>query len=186
MPIMVKNNMKGILYLENNHYVGLFTKHRMDLLLVLTSQMAISLENTRFFNAQVITSIVEISLALLSFLIQMKEQIAKLRLEQLTHDEERQRLRADAAEKYRLQLENFVDMICHEIRNPYETLSHFRRVVIVNIFVRLNGIFGNSDLIAHYLECIEGMLVNIKQEQNNNGMIIWFILLALTLATKLL
>jgi hypothetical protein len=49
----------------------------------------------------------------------MKEQIAKLKLEQLMYDEERQRLRADAAEKYRLQLENFVDMICHEIRNPY-------------------------------------------------------------------
>ena len=49
----------------------------------------------------------------------MQEQIAKLKLEQLTYDEERQRLRADAAERYRLQLENFVDMICHEIRNPY-------------------------------------------------------------------
>ena len=49
----------------------------------------------------------------------MKEQIAKRKLEQLMYDEERQRLRADAAEKYRSQLENFVDMICHEIRNPY-------------------------------------------------------------------
>ena len=40
----------------------------------------------------------------------MKEQMAKLRLEQVMMDEERQRLRADAAEKYRLQLENFVDI----------------------------------------------------------------------------
>eukprot|EP00026_Physarum_polycephalum_P019429 Phypoly_transcript_21435.p1 GENE.Phypoly_transcript_21435~~Phypoly_transcript_21435.p1 ORF type:complete len:111 (+),score=26.43 Phypoly_transcript_21435:261-593(+) len=53
MPIMVKNNLKGVLYLENNLFEGLFTKHRMDFLLVLTSQMAITLENTRFFNAQV-------------------------------------------------------------------------------------------------------------------------------------
>ena len=45
--------------------------------------------------------------------------MAKLKLEQLMYDEEKQRLRADAAERYRLQLENFVDMICHEIRNPY-------------------------------------------------------------------
>lgn len=44
-----------------------------------------------------------------------------VRFEQLQQDEERQRLRADAAEKYKRQLENFVDMICHEIRNPYDT-----------------------------------------------------------------
>eukprot|EP00026_Physarum_polycephalum_P000093 Phypoly_transcript_00093.p1 GENE.Phypoly_transcript_00093~~Phypoly_transcript_00093.p1 ORF type:complete len:2228 (+),score=422.82 Phypoly_transcript_00093:105-6788(+) len=127
MPIMVKNNLKGVLYLENNLFEGLFTKHRMDFLLVLTSQMAITLENTRFFNAQ------------------MKEQIAKLKLEQLMYDEERQRLRADAAEKYRLQLENFVDMICHEIRNP------------------LNGILGNADLIFYHLECVEAMVVKLKE-----------------------
>lgn len=53
MPIIVKNNLKGVLYLENNLYEGLFNKHRMDLLLILTSQMAITIENTRFFNAQV-------------------------------------------------------------------------------------------------------------------------------------
>jgi hypothetical protein len=53
MPIMVKNILKGVLYLENNLFDGLFNKHRMDLLLVLTSQMAITLENTRFFNAMV-------------------------------------------------------------------------------------------------------------------------------------
>lgn len=121
---MVKNNLKGILYLENNLYVGLFTKHRMDLLLVLTSQMAISMENTRFFNAQVC---LQSFLYNVSDIVLMKEQIAKLRLEQLTHDEERQRLRADAAEKYRLQLENFVDMICHEIRNPYDHNIYFFR-----------------------------------------------------------
>lgn len=49
----------------------------------------------------------------------MQEEIEKLRFEQLAKDEERQRLRADAAEKYKQQLENFMDMICHEIRNPY-------------------------------------------------------------------
>lgn len=34
-------------------------------------------------------------------------------------EEHAQRARADAAEKYKAQLENFIDMICHEIRNPY-------------------------------------------------------------------
>jgi hypothetical protein len=41
------------------------------------------------------------------------------RYEQLQKEEKLQRDRADAAEKYKIQLENFIDMICHEIRNPY-------------------------------------------------------------------
>ena len=58
----------------------------------------------------------------------MKEQVAKLELEKLEYDEEKQRLRADAAERYRVQLENFVDMICHEIRNPYVRVRIIQRV----------------------------------------------------------
>jgi hypothetical protein len=39
------------------------------------------------------------------------------RLEQEQREEEARR--ADEAVKYKDQLENFIDMICHEIRNPY-------------------------------------------------------------------
>ena len=75
------------MYLENNLCDGLYNNNHVDLLKVLTSQMAISLENIRFLHDQVVE----------------------------------QRDRADAAEKYKTQLENFIDMICHEIRNPYVT-----------------------------------------------------------------
>jgi hypothetical protein len=92
---------------------------------------------------------------------QMKEQIAKLKLEQLMYDEEKQRLRADAAEKYRLQLENFVDMICHEIRNPYAPV--FYSLCMLTDICSLNGIFGNADLIFHHIEYIENMLVKLKE-----------------------
>lgn len=126
MPIVLKNALKGVMYLENNLYEGLFTRHRMELLNVLTSQMAITIENARFFK------------------VQMQEQIEKLRFEQLTRDEERQRLRADAAEKYKQQLENFMDMICHEIRNP------------------LNGIFGNTDLAFYYMHNVESVISCLK------------------------
>ena len=73
------------MYLENNLCDELYNNNHVDLLKVLTSQMAISLENIRFLHDQVVE----------------------------------QRDRADAAEKYKTQLENFIDMICHEIRNPY-------------------------------------------------------------------
>lgn len=43
----------------------------------------------------------------------------------LQREEKIQRERADAAEKYKVQLENFIDMICHEIRNPYASFYYF-------------------------------------------------------------
>jgi histidine kinase len=92
MPILLKNKLEWVIHLENNLCEGLFTKRRSELLGVLTSQMAITLENMRFFNAQ------------------MEVQFEKIRLEKLAHD---------STEKYKTQLENFMDMICHEIRNPY-------------------------------------------------------------------
>ena len=85
--------------------------------------MAITLENTRFFNAR------------------MKEQIEQLKFEQLAREEERQRLRADAAEKYKIQLENFMDMICHEIRNPYaplpSTLQYYSATLLLTRYLFL-------------------------------------------------
>jgi hypothetical protein len=54
----------------------------------------------------------------MKWLERMKLLIVYFRFEQLRREEETQRERADAAEKYKLQLENFIDMICHEIRNP--------------------------------------------------------------------
>jgi hypothetical protein len=80
----------------------------------------------------------------------------------LQREEETQRERADAAEKYKVQLENFIDMICHEIRNPYvNTLVALQQVLTC---CRLNGIFGNVDLIFYYLQTIEGIL----QAQKNS------------------
>ena len=57
-------------------------------------------------------------LALLATSNTYKFQQANLpiRFEQLQREEEVQRRKVDSAEKFKAQLENFVDMICHEIR----------------------------------------------------------------------
>ncbi|OHD70964.1 MAG: hypothetical protein A2W19_07505 [Spirochaetes bacterium RBG_16_49_21] len=46
-PIMYKGVMSGILYLENNLAAGAFTPERLELLGILSSQAAISIENSR-------------------------------------------------------------------------------------------------------------------------------------------
>lgn len=40
------------MYLENNLYEGLYTKDRVDILSVLTSSMAIALENAQYFHVK--------------------------------------------------------------------------------------------------------------------------------------
>jgi signal transduction histidine kinase len=50
MPIMKQGRLIGILYLENNLLEEAFTPERLELLEVLSSQMAISIENALFYN----------------------------------------------------------------------------------------------------------------------------------------
>ncbi len=50
MPILNYGKLLGILYLENDLIEGMFTPERLELLTVLASQVAISIENAQFYN----------------------------------------------------------------------------------------------------------------------------------------
>jgi len=49
MPIMHQGEMTGILYLENNAASGIFTEGRLEVLRLLATQAAISIENARLY-----------------------------------------------------------------------------------------------------------------------------------------
>lgn len=53
MPILHQNRLEGLLYLENNLTFGAFTRDRVDMLQMLSSQAAISLENARMYKASI-------------------------------------------------------------------------------------------------------------------------------------
>jgi len=48
-PILHKNELAGVLYLENNLISGAFTPERLEIVKILASQIAISLENARLY-----------------------------------------------------------------------------------------------------------------------------------------
>ncbi len=48
-PIMSKGKLSGIIYMENNLAINTFTPERLELLSIIASQAAISLENARLF-----------------------------------------------------------------------------------------------------------------------------------------
>lgn len=50
-PIVNQGKLIGILYLENNLTVGAFTPHRLEVLRLLSSQVAISLDNALLYNS---------------------------------------------------------------------------------------------------------------------------------------
>jgi len=49
IPILDKGDVTGVLYLENNLTTGAFTPDRVEMLQLLSSQAAISIENSRFY-----------------------------------------------------------------------------------------------------------------------------------------
>ncbi|MEL7143034.1 MAG: AAA family ATPase [Cyanobacteria bacterium J06573_11] len=51
LPISRQGQLVGILYLENNLSAGVFTRDRIEILQVITSQAAISIENARLYQA---------------------------------------------------------------------------------------------------------------------------------------
>jgi GAF domain-containing protein len=52
MPVMHQQNLKAVLYVENNLMSDCFTSERIDILSVLTTQMAISIENSQSFKSR--------------------------------------------------------------------------------------------------------------------------------------
>ena len=111
--------LKAILYLENNSVSNVFNSERAEILKLLSSQVATSLEN--------------------AFLIKSQLDNAKKIAEEQTRLEE--------AEKHRREQESWIDMICHEIRNP------------------LNGIYGNVEMVSDSAKKIEKL---ISEDNNNN------------------
>ncbi len=50
VPILHKNRMIGIFYLENSLKAGIFTSLRLEMLKIISSQIAISIDNAKLFN----------------------------------------------------------------------------------------------------------------------------------------
>ncbi len=86
MPVLHQNEVKAVLYVENNLTTDCFTSEQVKVLNILTGQVAISLENTRFFNSR----------------LKALEELADV-----------QRRRAEEEEDYRKKQEEFIDRICH-------------------------------------------------------------------------
>ena len=105
IPIMRQSKLAGILYLENNIAVGAFTPDRVEVLELLSSQAAISLENARLYEN----------------VRQAKEEVLKLNVGLEKRVEERTRDLHEALREVERATEaksEFLANMSHEIRTP--------------------------------------------------------------------
>ncbi|KAL0479020.1 hypothetical protein AKO1_007934 [Acrasis kona] len=93
MPIIHQSILKGVLLAQNNYLSNSFKPDCVGVISVLINQIAISLENSKFYISQ------------------MKN------MEELTRVQTR---RVQEELNYTRKQEEFIDRICHEIRNPIQ------------------------------------------------------------------
>ncbi|KAL0482820.1 autoinducer 2 sensor kinase/phosphatase LuxQ [Acrasis kona] len=117
MPVIYQNEVKAVLYLENTLTTDCFKSEQVNVLNILITQVAISLENSKFFDSR----------------MKAMEELAEV-----------QTNRAREEEAFRRKQEEFIDRICHEIRNP------------------IQGITGNCEVINHLLMKLSRTTTNIN------------------------
>ncbi|MDO9067520.1 MAG: ATP-binding sensor histidine kinase [Deltaproteobacteria bacterium] len=122
-PIMNQGRMTGVLYLENNLATGAFTDRRLKVLELLSSQIAISIENARLYEGlkKATEELEEYSRTL--------EQKVDERTRELSAEIDIRKKAEEAAEEANRIKSNFLSTVSHELRTPLTSVLGFARII---------------------------------------------------------
>jgi predicted ATPase/signal transduction histidine kinase/tRNA A-37 threonylcarbamoyl transferase component Bud32 len=122
-PIVNQGRMTGVLYLENNLASGAFTKQRLKVLDLLSSQVAISIENARLYEGlkTATDELAEYSRTL--------EQKVEERTKELSEEIDIRKKAEEAAEEANRIKSNFLSTVSHELRTPLTSVLGFARII---------------------------------------------------------
>ncbi|KJH69589.1 hybrid sensor histidine kinase/response regulator [Aliterella atlantica] len=131
VPIVQQGKLIGILYLENNLTTGVFTAERIEILQLLSSQAAISIENARLYQdlAAANTDLKQSHEQLENYskTLEVKVEERTVQLRQEVRDRQRAEETAQSANRAKSE---FLANMSHELRTP------------------LNGILGYSQILS--------------------------------------
>ena len=129
LPVSRQGQLVGVLYLENNLTVGAFTHDRIEILQLLTSQAAISLENARLYQqSENYSQMLEAEVTLKTQVLKQKAQDLEQALEDL------KRTQAQLVHTAKMSsVGQMVAGVAHEINNPINfirgNLTYTQRVI---------------------------------------------------------
>ncbi|MGE6260030.1 AAA family ATPase [Heyndrickxia sporothermodurans] len=125
LPIVHQGRLNGVLYLENNEITHAFTKERIDVLTLLSSQAAISIENAYLYanlESKVIERTVELKTA--------NEELEKA-YQEIAHSEQLRR--------------SFLSNISHDLRTPITSMRGYIEAI-------LDGVVNTTEDEKEYLK----------------------------------
>ena len=122
-PIIKQGRMTGVLYLENSLATGAFTGQRLKMLEILSSQIAISIENARLYEGlKKATDELVLSNRTL-------EQKVLERTRELSLEVEVRKKAEEAAEEANRTKSNFLSTVSHELRTPLTSVLGFAKII---------------------------------------------------------
>ncbi|MEM1169863.1 MAG: AAA family ATPase [Cyanobacteria bacterium P01_H01_bin.35] len=150
MPLIDRGQLRGILYLENNQASGAFTSDRIDILNLLCSQAAITLQNAQLYD---------------------REKQARNDLQQALTDLQQAQLQKENAEMANKAKSEFLANMSHELRTPLNSIIGFAQILCQDISLqaeqkkRLRIINRSGE---HLLSLINNILEMSKIEAGQN------------------
>jgi histidine kinase len=153
-PILYQGKLIAILYLENNLATGVFTKERLEILKLLTSQVAISIENSLLYQT--------LEEKVLDRTRELQEKNAQL---SNTLQQVKTMQKQIIAQEKLASLGALTAGVAHEIKNPLNFVNNFAEVsaeLIEELAVEINS-QKDRVLETEVVEYIQSILNDLEQ-----------------------